>query len=59
MPNVNVKSILFVDSDYGTVSGTSEESWRMKQNLICACDKKVFMLSEFIHVSKPTIIIIL
>ncbi|CAG9782982.1 unnamed protein product [Diatraea saccharalis] len=37
------------DSDYGTVSGTSEESWRMKQNLICACDKKVFMLSEFIH----------
>ncbi|KAL4704814.1 hypothetical protein ACJJTC_001289 [Scirpophaga incertulas] len=37
------------DSDNGTVSGTSEESWRMKQNLICACDKKVFMLSEFIH----------
>ncbi|XP_063833459.1 uncharacterized protein LOC135082605 [Ostrinia nubilalis] len=37
------------DSDYGTVSGTSEESWRMKQNLICACDKKVFMLSESVH----------
>ncbi|XP_059049368.1 uncharacterized protein LOC131844478 [Achroia grisella] len=36
------------DSDYGSPSGTSEESWRMKQNLICACDKKVFMLSEFI-----------
>ncbi|XP_072935972.1 uncharacterized protein [Epargyreus clarus] len=37
------------DSDYGSPSGTSEESWKMKQNLICACDKKVFMLSEFIH----------
>ncbi|XP_013194991.1 uncharacterized protein LOC106138399 isoform X2 [Amyelois transitella] len=37
------------DSDYNSPSGTSEESWRMKQNLICACDKKIFMLSEFIH----------
>ncbi|CAG4922984.1 unnamed protein product [Colias eurytheme] len=37
------------DSDYGSPSGTSEDSWKMKQNLICACDKKIFMLSEFIH----------
>ncbi|XP_068628722.1 uncharacterized protein [Battus philenor] len=37
------------DSDYNSPSGASEESWKMKQNLICACDKKVFMLSEFIH----------
>ncbi|CAF4883222.1 unnamed protein product [Pieris macdunnoughi] len=37
------------DSDYGSPSGTSEDSWKMKQTLICACDKKIFMLSEFIH----------
>ncbi|KAI5634758.1 zinc-finger associated domain (zf-AD) domain-containing protein [Phthorimaea operculella] len=37
------------DSDYHSPSGTSEENWKLKQNLICACDKKVFMLSEFIH----------
>ncbi|XP_041973827.1 uncharacterized protein LOC121729393 [Aricia agestis] len=37
------------DSEYGSPSGTSEESWKMKQNLICACDKKVFMLSENIQ----------
>ncbi|CAH0722614.1 unnamed protein product, partial [Brenthis ino] len=37
------------DSDYHSPSGTSEESWKMKQNLICACDKKIFMLSEQIH----------
>ncbi|XP_034841280.1 uncharacterized protein [Maniola hyperantus] len=37
------------DSDYASPSGTSEDSWKMKQNLICACDKKVFMLSEHIH----------
>ncbi|CAH2068643.1 unnamed protein product, partial [Iphiclides podalirius] len=37
------------DSDYHSPSGASEESWKMKQNLICACDKKIFMLSEFIH----------
>ncbi|CAK1599881.1 unnamed protein product [Parnassius mnemosyne] len=37
------------DSDYNSPSGTSEESWKMKQNLICACDKKIFMLSESIH----------
>ncbi|XP_013144506.1 PREDICTED: uncharacterized protein LOC106107996 isoform X2 [Papilio polytes] len=37
------------DSDYNSPSGTSEDSWKMKQNLICACDKKVFMLSELIH----------
>ncbi|CAG9108104.1 unnamed protein product [Plutella xylostella] len=37
------------DSDYTSPSGTSEESWKMKQNLICACDKKVFMISEFVH----------
>ncbi|KAJ0181215.1 hypothetical protein K1T71_003300 [Dendrolimus kikuchii] len=36
------------DSDYHSPSGTSEESWKMKQNLICACDKKIFMLSESI-----------
>lgn len=34
------------DSDYHSPSGTSEESWKLKQNLICACDKKIFMLSE-------------
>lgn len=34
------------DSDYGTPSSTSDDSWKMKQNLICACDKKIFMLSE-------------
>ncbi|CAH2237502.1 jg12834 [Pararge aegeria aegeria] len=37
------------DSDYNSPSGASEDSWKMKQNLICACDKKVFMLSEHIH----------
>ncbi|CAH2099859.1 unnamed protein product [Euphydryas editha] len=37
------------DSDYASPSGTSEDSWKMKQNLICACDKKIFMLSEQIH----------
>ncbi|CAG9575854.1 unnamed protein product [Danaus chrysippus] len=37
------------DSDYGSPSGTSEDSWKMKQTLICACDKKIFMLSEHIH----------
>ncbi|VVC95412.1 unnamed protein product [Leptidea sinapis] len=37
------------DSDYGSPSGTSEDSWKMKQTLICACDKKIFMLSESIH----------
>ncbi|XP_075982483.1 uncharacterized protein LOC142980815 [Anticarsia gemmatalis] len=34
------------DSDYHSPSGTSEESWKLKQNLICACEKKIFMLSE-------------
>ncbi|XP_026484952.2 uncharacterized protein LOC113392641 [Vanessa tameamea] len=37
------------DSDYASPSGTSEDSWKMKQNLICACDKKIFMLSEQIQ----------
>uniref|UniRef100_A0A2A4K6L6 ZAD domain-containing protein n=3 Tax=Heliothis virescens TaxID=7102 RepID=A0A2A4K6L6_HELVI len=37
------------DSDYHSPSGTSEESWKLKQNLICACEKKVFMLSESIN----------
>ncbi|KAG6460737.1 hypothetical protein O3G_MSEX012184 [Manduca sexta] len=39
------------DSDYSSPSGTSEESWKLKQNLICACDKKIFMLSESVKVS--------
>ncbi|KAI8429930.1 hypothetical protein MSG28_000399 [Choristoneura fumiferana] len=37
------------DTDYNSPSGTSEESWKLKQNLICTCNKSVFMLSEFIN----------
>lgn len=37
------------DTDYNSPSGTSEDSWKLKQNLICTCNKNVFMLSEFIH----------
>ncbi|GBP80840.1 DNA topoisomerase 2-binding protein 1 [Eumeta japonica] len=45
LTKTNLKGVIS-DSDCGSPSGTSEESWKLKQNLICACDKKIYMLSE-------------